>query len=102
MTILRLDQIYCVIELMIFIILNSNPPFTLQRLCELLTQPNRHYKKLGHLLSSIEKCLTVSSFLSDFYDDGSGRHMELSQEEIMNDNTQHILEEENDVTMKDV
>ncbi|KAL0485947.1 S/TP phosphatase regulatory subunit [Acrasis kona] len=38
-------------------------PFTLQRLCELLSQPNKYYKKLDRVLNSIEKCLSVKTTL---------------------------------------
>ncbi|KAL9657310.1 hypothetical protein ABK040_011530 [Willaertia magna] len=93
----------------------NSPPFTLQRLCELLSQPNKHYKRLKHLLCSIEKCVNVNSYLSDFIEihhstiNNSGsdnrRHVTFSvsfgQEDIINENSQQLLEE-NDVTMQDV
>ena len=39
------------------------PPFTLQRLCELVVNPRRFYKTLPKLVSALDKCVTVSSTL---------------------------------------
>lgn len=58
---------------------------------------------MEHLLVSLEKCVNISSSMHDFSEDHSmGMTMALSTEDIINDNSQQILEEENDVTMQDV
>ena len=41
----------------------ESAPFTLQRICELITQPSLHYKKVNKLLYGIEKLVSVSSTL---------------------------------------
>jgi len=47
--------------------------------------------------------VNISSSMHDFSEDHSmGMTMALSTEDIINDNSQQILEEENDVTMQDV
>ena len=33
----------------------SGIPFTMQRLCELLTQPKRHYKRVDKFMRGLEK-----------------------------------------------
>jgi len=38
----------------------SEPPFTLQRICELTLQPQRHYKTAKKFLFALEKLVTVS------------------------------------------
>ena len=42
---------------------NIRAPFTLQRLCELLNEPTKYYRKLERVLLSIEKCLNVRTTL---------------------------------------
>ena len=39
----------------------AQPPFTIQRLCELLADPCRHYASRQKLQAAIEKLCTVSS-----------------------------------------
>eukprot|EP00997_Jenningsia_sp_PLL12_P005543 NODE_2152_length_976_cov_12.407767_g1766_i0.p2 GENE.NODE_2152_length_976_cov_12.407767_g1766_i0~~NODE_2152_length_976_cov_12.407767_g1766_i0.p2 ORF type:complete len:144 (-),score=49.73 NODE_2152_length_976_cov_12.407767_g1766_i0:126-557(-) len=41
----------------------SEPPFTLQRLCELLQEPTKHHSTKEKLLFAIEKLVTISSTL---------------------------------------
>jgi len=41
----------------------QGPPFTLQRLCELLTSPRDYYSQAGKLVFGLEKLLIVSSVL---------------------------------------
>lgn len=40
---------------------SSNPPFTIQRVCELCVYPKQHYKFTGKYLRAIEKSLLVTS-----------------------------------------
>jgi serine/threonine-protein phosphatase 4 regulatory subunit 2 len=35
----------------------QSAPFTLQRLCELITEPHKHYKKCDKFLRGVEKVL---------------------------------------------
>lgn len=42
-------------------LMNSRPPFTIQRLCELSVHPNKHYKYIGKYLRAVEKTLLVTS-----------------------------------------
>jgi serine/threonine-protein phosphatase 4 regulatory subunit 2 len=44
-------------------VLPFRAPFTLQRLCELLYEPTKYYRKLERVLLSIEKCLNVRTTL---------------------------------------
>lgn len=37
------------------------PPFTLQRLCELVVEPQKHFKKMATVMIMIERCLKVNS-----------------------------------------
>merc|ERR1719288_675932 len=39
----------------------SGIPFTMQRLCELLTQPRRHYKRTDKFMRGLEKVMLVVS-----------------------------------------
>ncbi|KAG8217762.1 PPP4R2-domain-containing protein [Butyriboletus roseoflavus] len=39
----------------------DNPPFTIQRVCELCVYPKQHYKFIGKYLRAIEKSLLVTS-----------------------------------------
>merc|ERR1719328_299356 len=39
----------------------SGIPFTMQRLCELLTQPKRHYKRVDKFMRGLEKVMLVVS-----------------------------------------
>ncbi|KAF9227606.1 hypothetical protein BS17DRAFT_774016 [Gyrodon lividus] len=40
---------------------DDNPPFTIQRVCELCVSPMQHYKFIGKYLRAIEKSLLVTS-----------------------------------------
>lgn len=40
---------------------DDDPPFTIQRVCELCVQPKQHYKALGKYLRAVEKSLLVTS-----------------------------------------
>ncbi|KAH7889464.1 PPP4R2-domain-containing protein [Phlebopus sp. FC_14] len=40
---------------------DDNPPFTIQRVCELCVYPKQHYKVLGKYLRAVEKSLLVTS-----------------------------------------
>ncbi|KAH9483985.1 Serine/threonine-protein phosphatase 4 regulatory subunit 2 [Psilocybe cubensis] len=44
----------------------SNPPFTIQRLCELCLEPKRHYKSVGKYLRAVEKSILVTSTWDSF------------------------------------
>jgi len=44
----------------------SNPPFTIQRLCELCIRPKEHYKSVGKYLRAVEKTLLVTSAWDSF------------------------------------
>ncbi|KAF8652753.1 hypothetical protein AX16_004250 [Volvariella volvacea WC 439] len=44
----------------------SNPPFTIQRLCELCLYPLRHYRSVGKYLRAVEKTLFVTSTWDSF------------------------------------
>merc|ERR1719431_133394 len=39
----------------------SGVPFTVQRLCELLTQPKKHYKRVDKFMRGLEKVMLVVS-----------------------------------------
>jgi len=40
---------------------DNEPPFTIQRLCELCLEPKRHYKSIGKYLRALEKTILVTS-----------------------------------------
>eukprot|EP00744_Colponema_vietnamica_P019664 GILI01027852.1.p1 GENE.GILI01027852.1~~GILI01027852.1.p1 ORF type:complete len:160 (-),score=7.43 GILI01027852.1:46-525(-) len=42
----------------------QGPPFTLQRLCELITDPERRYNSTRKLIAAVEKAVTVNSYVS--------------------------------------
>lgn len=44
----------------------SDPPFTIQRVCELCVRPQQHYKALGKYLRAVEKTLLVTSSWNAF------------------------------------
>src|SRR5882757_3356251 len=44
----------------------SDPPFTIQRLCELCVRPKQHYKSVGKYLRAVEKTLLVTSTWESF------------------------------------
>ncbi|EKX41661.1 hypothetical protein GUITHDRAFT_141902 [Guillardia theta CCMP2712] len=41
------------------------PPFTVQRLCELLLSPHRHHKTKLKLLAAVDKLLSVTTIVSE-------------------------------------
>ncbi|PFH52414.1 hypothetical protein AMATHDRAFT_74206 [Amanita thiersii Skay4041] len=45
---------------------DSQPPFTIQRLCELCVQPKKHYKSVGKYLRAVEKSILVTSSWDSF------------------------------------
>ncbi|CDH53167.1 predicted protein [Lichtheimia corymbifera JMRC:FSU:9682] len=45
---------------------HERPPFTIQRLCELIIDPKRHYRMYIKYMNAIEKVLTVTSAWNDF------------------------------------
>ncbi|KAF9009400.1 PPP4R2-domain-containing protein [Cyathus striatus] len=45
---------------------DEKPPFTIQRLCELCLEPQRHYKSVGKYLRAVEKSILVTSTLDSF------------------------------------
>ncbi|KAF6764842.1 PPP4R2-domain-containing protein [Ephemerocybe angulata] len=45
---------------------DEGPPFTIQRLCELLLDPKRHYKSVGKYLRAVEKSILVTSSHNSF------------------------------------
>jgi serine/threonine-protein phosphatase 4 regulatory subunit 2 len=49
----------------------SDPPFTIQRICELCVRPKQHYKALGKYLRAVEKTLLVTSSWNAFPADSS-------------------------------
>ncbi|KAK7054965.1 hypothetical protein VNI00_003428 [Paramarasmius palmivorus] len=44
----------------------SEPPFTIQRVCELCLEPKKHYKAVGKYLRAVEKSLLVTSSKDSF------------------------------------
>ncbi|PPQ81234.1 hypothetical protein CVT25_015758 [Psilocybe cyanescens] len=44
----------------------DNPPFTIQRLCELCLEPKRQYKSVGKYLRAVEKSILVTSTWDSF------------------------------------
>ncbi|KAJ7285705.1 PPP4R2-domain-containing protein [Mycena rebaudengoi] len=45
---------------------DSNPPFTIQRVCELCLYPKQHYSSVGKYLRAVEKALLVTSTWDSF------------------------------------
>ncbi|KAJ7219143.1 PPP4R2-domain-containing protein [Mycena pura] len=45
---------------------DSNPPFTIQRVCELCLYPKQHYNSVGKYLRAVEKSLLVTSTHDSF------------------------------------
>ncbi|KAG2349681.1 PPP4R2-domain-containing protein [Suillus weaverae] len=45
---------------------DDDPPFTIQRVCELCVRPKQHYKVLGKYLRAVEKSLLVTSSWNAF------------------------------------
>lgn len=45
---------------------DEDPPFTIQRVCELCVDPKRHYKAIGKYLRAVEKSLLVTSAWNSF------------------------------------
>lgn len=45
---------------------NRNPPFTIQRICQLVLQPREHYKSVGKYLRALERSLLVTSTIDRF------------------------------------
>ncbi|KAG6336916.1 hypothetical protein ID866_2154, partial [Astraeus odoratus] len=45
---------------------DDDPPFTIQRVCELCIYPRRHYKAIGKYLRAVEKSLLVTSTWNSF------------------------------------
>ena len=48
------------VYVMVTVVPLGRAPFTLQRLCELLMDPERHYKSLRKLTGAIDKVVNVS------------------------------------------
>ncbi|KAF9477368.1 PPP4R2-domain-containing protein [Pholiota conissans] len=44
----------------------GNPPYTIQRLCELCVEPKQHYKSVGKYLRAVEKTILVTSTWDSF------------------------------------
>jgi len=44
----------------------EDPPFTIQRVCELCLRPTEHYKTVGKYLRAVEKSLLVTSSWNEF------------------------------------
>ncbi|KAL5529696.1 hypothetical protein ACEPAG_5681 [Sanghuangporus baumii] len=44
----------------------GNPPFTIQRLCELAVRPRQHFKYVGKYLRAVERALLVTSTIDAF------------------------------------
>ena len=47
----------------------DGPPFTVQRLCELLSTPHKHHRTKLKLLSALDKLLSVTSVISESFSD---------------------------------
>ncbi|KAG6919926.1 hypothetical protein DXG01_013275 [Tephrocybe rancida] len=45
---------------------DTNPPFTIQRVCELCIHPRQHYSSVGKYLRAVEKSLLVTSTWHSF------------------------------------
>jgi serine/threonine-protein phosphatase 4 regulatory subunit 2 len=51
------------LDIILLYVLNfKSPPFTLQRICELLLDPERHYRSAKRLLYAFEKLVNVSDY----------------------------------------
>lgn len=48
------------------VLMRSNAPFTVQRICELCIRPQEHYKAVGKYLRAVEKTLLVTSTWDSF------------------------------------
>lgn len=53
--------------LMLFDNFKEVPPFTLQRICQLIIEGNKYYNKTHHYMFALEKCLNISMGI-DFKD----------------------------------
>ncbi|TFK54946.1 PPP4R2-domain-containing protein [Heliocybe sulcata] len=51
---------------------DENPPFTIQRVCELCVRPKEHYNNIGKYLRAVEKSLLVTSTWDAFPPPTSG------------------------------
>ncbi|KAJ3796696.1 PPP4R2-domain-containing protein [Lentinula aff. detonsa] len=45
---------------------DSDPPFTIQRVCELCIEPKKHYNSIGKYLRAVEKSILVTSTSTEF------------------------------------
>ncbi|KAJ4488042.1 PPP4R2-domain-containing protein [Lentinula aciculospora] len=45
---------------------DSDPPFTIQRVCELCIEPKKYYKSIGKYLRAVEKSILVTSTWTEF------------------------------------
>jgi serine/threonine-protein phosphatase 4 regulatory subunit 2 len=55
----------------------NGPPFTLQRICEILYEPYRQYTKPERVILALQTCLNVPSSIDDFTRDAVGEDMEI-------------------------
>ncbi|KAI7906611.1 PPP4R2-domain-containing protein [Cokeromyces recurvatus] len=62
-----------------------NCPFTIQRLCELVTEPKKYYKMYIKYLRAVEKVLLVNSYWEDF------AHLNKEEQELSLDNNNNSL-----------
>lgn len=87
-------------------------PFTFQRLCELLTTPARHYKRLDKFLRALEKNINVVTTVTengervtgvdDFPDEDDDRIRGIEQTFFIKENGSPLLNKTDDPTLDDV
>ena len=79
---------------------HNRAPFTLQRICEILDEPAKHYNRLEKVLLSLEKCFNVSSTLP-YSEDSSALNGQDSQDEEGDDEEQEGDEEDQEEAEED-
>lgn len=55
----------------------SNPPFTIQRLCEICIEPRKHYKAVGKYLRALERTILVTSTKDMYLDEVGDEDVEM-------------------------
>ncbi|KAJ3523327.1 hypothetical protein NMY22_g11487 [Coprinellus aureogranulatus] len=60
------DECVLLLGFEVVLIACRGPPFTIQRLCELLLDPKKHYNSVGKYLRAVEKSILVTSTHNSF------------------------------------
>lgn len=55
----------------------TSAPFTIQRICELITEPRRHYKRTDKFMRALEKTMLVVTTIEPHRNGNEGRHSPL-------------------------